>query len=143
MNSTASTPAHERVAALFRAARDLVREDLSSYRVLRLPTVTAAGLEVVHAVLRARPDLSVMVGRIQDRAAAIPAASRRRRVLTALAKWLPGVPCSIRDQESWFGPNVVRAVALATAGTATEAEVAGFIALTFETSTDALLPGNP
>ncbi|MBA4189795.1 MAG: hypothetical protein C0467_17575 [Planctomycetaceae bacterium] len=128
MNATA-TPMSERVAALYCAARDLIRDEVSAARVLRLPDVTAAGLDAVGAVIRARPDLAVAVGRVLDRAAGIPASSRRRRVLTAVARWLPGTPGHLKGGEQWFSGRVVRDVAEASAGTVTHAEAAGWVAL--------------
>jgi hypothetical protein len=128
VNATAS-PLNERVAALFREARDLIRDEVNACHVIRLPALTAAGLEAAEAVVRVRPDLSVEVGRVLDRATCIPRPSRRRRVLVGLAKWLPGVPGHVRGQEQWFSVRAVRDVAAATAGGATEADVAGWLAL--------------
>lgn len=73
--------------------------------MLRLPDATAGGLSAVEAVLRARPDLTVAVGRLLDRAANIPGSSRRR-VLAGLARLLPGVSSHARVRSSDFTPEL-------------------------------------
>ncbi len=127
--TTTDTPVLEQVAALFREACDLIRDEVNACHVIRLPDMTADGLAIVDTVMRARPDLSVEVGRVLHRAAGIPHSSRRRRVLMGLAKWLRGVPGHVKGEEQWFSVRVVRDVAASCAGGATEGEVAGWLAL--------------
>jgi hypothetical protein len=67
------------------------------------------------------------VGTILSAAFGIPLASRRRRVLTALAKFLPGTLGDYWRGERWFDVRIIRAVAAASAG-ASEAECAGYVA---------------
>lgn len=129
MNATRPTADAERIAEFYRAARELVLGEVGVGRVIRLPAVTAAGLEAVDALIRSRAEFSIAVGRLLRRAAGIPRASRRRRVLAALAKWLPGAPGYLLREETWFWFSLVRRLADEARGAATEAEVAGFIAL--------------
>jgi hypothetical protein len=123
-------PAVDQVSALYKAARGQLADELVAARVLQLPPVSAVGLAAADAVLRARPDLAASVGLIVGRAMNIPPASRQRRTLAGLGKWLIGVPGHLLSEERWFSVNVVREVAAASAGTATPPEVAGLIALT-------------
>lgn len=129
MNATLATTDAEKVAALFAAARDLIRPDVAAGRVIGLPEVRPAALEMVSTVIANRPGLSVSVGRMILHAACIPAASRRRRVLTGLAKWLPNVSASVRDRERWFSAKIVQEISASSAGACSEAEAAGLLAL--------------
>lgn len=126
---TITMPATERVVNLYKAACGQLADDLPASCVLRLPPITAAGLDAAGAAVRVRHELAVAVGLIVQRANGFPAASRKRRVLSGLSKWCPGVPGWVKGQERWFSTIVVRDVAAASAGTATPPEVAGLIAL--------------
>jgi hypothetical protein len=80
--------------------------------VLRLPPVTAAGLDAAGAALRVRHELAVAVGLILQRANGFPPASRWRRVLAGLGKWLAGTPGHLLAEERWF-PFVMNTLSVA------------------------------
>jgi hypothetical protein len=118
----------DKVRALFEAARAQAEEDHWD-RYAGRPPITEAGLLAADAVLLARPGLSAFAARLFARAREIPAASRRRRVLGALAYWLPRASHAARNQERWFYRALVHEIAEATGGAASEAEAAGLLAL--------------
>ena len=130
MNATTTTTTTdaEKVAELFTQARAQAIEDFRG-KFVGLPAVTVAGLEAAERALQSGGEVSIKFGRLLLRAGDIPASSRRRRLLAALAVWLPHASYEVRRQEEWFARSLVRKAAALTGGAATEAEVAGLIVL--------------
>jgi len=115
--------------SLFAEARGLILDDVPT---ARLPRVTAAGVEAAYRLATSREPLTewfIMAVRMGWAVEKFPAAVRRRVVLNALAKFLPGVPDRMKSREPWFCPRAMRAVAEATDYVANPAEAAGVYAL--------------
>ena len=116
------------ILKLFDAALVYARSEAGAWRVMRAPEITREGLIAVDALVDHRADLRVAANEVARRGLSIPAASRQRRIVAALAKFIPGVANEVRHAEKWFSINVVRAMAGATDSIGSEPEAAGYIA---------------
>jgi hypothetical protein len=96
-------------------------------QAFRVPEVSPGGFDQINGIIRTRGDLNFAVVRVLVRASYIPPGSRRRRVLQAVAAWVPGAPSSVCDGERWFDRRVVQAIA--GAANCTPATAAAWLAM--------------
>jgi hypothetical protein len=113
------------VKALFAEARSLILDDVPTARMVGLPVVTPAGLDRVQAELASREPRglawAVIVWMRGNDLERLPASTRRRKVLTGLANWLPGVPRWVTRCEPWFEAKSIHAFSKDAGSTPAEA----------------------
>lgn len=116
------------IVKLYTAAVRYAQTEAGVSRVLKVPTITRVGLIALDALMDYRPDIREGCNLVASRGLVIPPESRVWRVVSGLAKFVPGATNAVRSAEKWFSFSVVRTLAEASDGLATDAEAAGVIA---------------